>query len=129
LSWVRTILTLVLGGFWVATSSHVLLESAGIIHQENHHIHAGSGGDRDGSDDHDAADGRCVRAARSLSAPAPILVVLFQTGEFTWNYFSEALANLEASGLAAPDEVSFSISSWRFFRRTALPPRAPSLLA
>jgi hypothetical protein len=93
--------------------------------------HGHQAAERDGhDDDHDAADGRCVVQIAPVTISAPVLVARFEIGRIgASEFFCEPVLDIEACGLAPPNENSLSISSWQFCRRTALPPRAPSLLS
>jgi hypothetical protein len=120
----------VISGFlailWLASTCHVLLERAGLIHQEEQHNQSAS----DSDDGHDAADGRCVLSGNAPLAFAPASCVLFEIGCYLEDGNSrERVFELHSCGLAPPKEDSILISSWQFCRRTALSPRAPSLFS
>lgn len=129
---VRVIVTLLLVTFWVPVSSHVFLESAGLIHQRHaDHDDDSTGSHEHTTDGHDAADGHCTLSSTHVSVPVPHAVatpVLNYLLDLGWT--SELHVDLQPSGLAPPGTAPPQLSHrWQFFFRTALPPRAPSLIS
>jgi hypothetical protein len=113
----KTIVVLLMLALWMPATSHALLESAGVIHQE----HADT--DSDGDHDHDAADG-LVLLPSSANAPVtsaalvcvlPVVVFLLPEPVET------RLMDRIDSGTSPPLP-----NVWQFVHRAALPARAPS---
>ena len=105
-------------------SSHALLESFELIHQDGDHHHASS------PSSHDAADGVCrvdsyrVQAQRSL---ADLQIGLSKV--FALTFYSLAQASHECGieiGVTGSPPLEFK-TTWQFSSRMALPARAPSL--
>ena len=125
-------MTVVLVAFWLPGSSHTLLESAGLIHQRHaDHDEDSSGSHEHNADDHDAADGHCLLSSSDISVPVPdtvptpFLVCLFG---LEWDWRLHVVCH--PSGLAPPGTAPPQLSHrWQFDFRTALSPRAPSLIS
>jgi hypothetical protein len=120
---------------WVPASSHPLLEYADLIH-ERHADHADHDPDSSDShehntDNHEAADGKYASASPHISVPLPDVValpMLFCPPGLNWA--SERHIELHPAGLAPPGTAPPPHSQhWQFSFRTALPARAPSLIA
>jgi hypothetical protein len=118
----KALIALFMLALWVPATSHALLESAGLIHQEQ----PASGADDD--HDHDAADGIC--AISSSSTPlakgafsTEVLYVVALTA-FDASFDSTVTHPLSINGLGPSPPLL--PSSWQFVFRTALPCRAPS---
>ena len=114
------------------TSSHPLLEGLGLIHQ----VHADHDTDSDGSHEHDsnnheAADGKCVLASAHVSVPGPNMVATpFLFCSLGFDLASELHVERQPSGLAPPGTAPPQLSHrWQFSFRAALPIRAPSVLS
>jgi hypothetical protein len=127
----RDVCSIFLALLWLVASSHPILESAGLIHQDDHHSHnASPTHDDDGDQDHDAADGKCPVSFAKVSIPKPPatqvpFVLSFSSAELIDGLTFE----IDASGLAPPEQLSVPIPSWQFCLRAALAPRAPSSLS
>lgn len=106
---------------WLPLSSHALLESAGLIHQDT----------ADGSDDdHDAADGICLIESGGFHVEKGC-----QSGEFCLAQFLSDVSvwvvvdatppqsKPDIPGTAPP----LLTQSWQFSSRASLPARAPSI--
>lgn len=129
---VRTIVTLLLLALWLPASSHSLLETAGLIHdqhdQHDDHDDPSSGSHAHHTDDHEVADGHCLLSSTDVSLPVPavtltplLICLLGIDGE-------PELGGPCTSGLAPPGVAPPELAlSWQFFFRAALPVRAPSL--
>ena len=124
--------------FWLPASSHSLLEYAGLIHERHadHDDHDDHDADSSGShehntDNHEAADGKCVLSSPHVSVPLPgdvAMPMLFCA--FGLNWASELHPEPQPSGLAPPGTAPPQLSHrWQFSFRTALPARAPSLIS
>ncbi len=124
-------LTLLLVAIWLPASSHVLLETFGLIHgqhaDQGHDDHSYPDGSHEhDSADHDAADGVCRPATFEVKFSAPPAVVstllnaLLAVEGMRWLPESPALST------HALPELS---KGWQFSFRTALPARAPSLVS
>ena len=126
----RKLITVLLLGLWMPATSHVLLEQAGIIHQDEHEDENPASGT---ANDHDAADGICLILSKDVRAPQPVLTGL-PLPQIWVNYSVIFTALLEVSLTSAkgpdppgvaPAELS---TTWQFSYRASLPPRAPSLI-
>jgi hypothetical protein len=129
---VKTVVSLLLVAFWLPASSHPLLEYAGLIHQRHADHDADSKGSHEhNTDDHDAADGHCILSSPHVSVPLPGAKAIpsqFCLLGFDWT--SELHVEIQPSGLAPPGPAPPCLSHrWQFAFRTALPPRAPSLIS
>ncbi|ODU23673.1 MAG: hypothetical protein ABS95_03330 [Verrucomicrobia bacterium SCN 57-15] len=125
-------MTLLLLAIWPAVSSHGFLEISGLIHQQHaDHEFGSNGSHHDGGDDHEAADGHCLLSSAQVTVPVPELALaphLFVFLSFGWE--SELLSTVLLSGAAPPGIAPLQLShGWQFSFRTALSPRAPSLLS
>jgi hypothetical protein len=129
--WLRTMITLAVLALWLPASSHALLESAGLIHQRHaDHDTDSSGSHEHDADNHDAADGHCVLSSTDVHALAPSAVATAFPGVVGLDWASEQHVVLQPSGLAPPGTAPPQLSHrWQFSFRTALPPRAPSLIS
>ena len=128
----QTIITALMLAVWLPASSHALLQYAGWIHQRHADHDADSSGSHEhDSDDHEAADGHCVLSSTHVSVPPPDAVASpFLLCLLGLEWTSEAHVELQPSGLAPPGTAPEQLSqSWQFSFRTALPPRAPSVIS
>lgn len=150
---------LVLLAAWVPASSHVFLESIGIVHTlhcqesspEEHPHHHGHGGESETSeldghshshseadhtdhnhpDHHDAADGRSLVTSGKYRHIAP------EFAPPVWMHIAWVVVlNLDAPCQASTASTSPTgagppelLVCWQFSFRTALPARAPSLVS
>ncbi|MEO6035885.1 MAG: hypothetical protein ABIQ35_11565 [Verrucomicrobiota bacterium] len=127
----QKILTIVLLVAWLPTSSHALLEYAGLIHGHlfDHDSAAPVPHDHD-SESHEAADGKFASSSTrvGISRPdfmaMPVLICAQGLDWFSQCYVA-ATSSLAPSG-TAPPQLSHR---WQFSFRTALPARAPSLVS
>jgi len=121
--------TLLLLALWPVASSHAALETCGLIHTD--HVFGSTGSHEDDDDDHEAADGHCRLSPTQVTVPLPDLVLaphLFIFLSQKWE--SEPHPANFLSGLAPPGAAPPQFSHrWQFSFRTALPPRAPSLIS
>jgi hypothetical protein len=129
---VRITVTLLLLALWPAASSHALLETCGLIHQQHADHEFGSNGSHDDhDDDHEAADGHCLLSSTQVTVPVPDLDLvphLFVFLSLGWE--AELQSPVLFSGLAPPGTAPPQLSHrWQFSFRTALSPRAPSLIS
>ena len=140
---VRQIVVVLLVAMWLPTSSHALLEQAGLIHQLHEHdqegdLHTGADHDADaesqhehGAGNHAAADGLCLLATAKVQAPAPIVVAAsgcLMVALVTLPV--EANDDAPHSGLSPPGLAPPEFQHrWQFYFRAALPARAPSLIS
>lgn len=120
------VVALLLAVLWMPVSSHCLLETAELIHHDAC-CQPDFGGDH--SHGHDAADGNCQVESRQLAVQktdvlkACVLVALLSSAEFS-NAGTSDGPLIAPSGVAPPELTT----SWQFVSRTAVPPRAPSIL-
>lgn len=120
------VMALLLALLWMPVSSHCLLECAEFIHQD---ACCQADLSSDHSHGHDAADGNCQVESRQLAAQKHdvlkecLLVALLKSIEFSLPEPS-GVAFIPSEGVAPP-ELS---SSWQFVSRSAVSPRAPSVL-
>jgi len=128
----KNILVVLMCAVWLPSSSHALLQHAGLIHE----FHADHGPDStDGhehdSDNHEAADGKCVWSATHISVPAPGFGVRPLLLSALWIALpADPLVGHLPSGLPPPGAAPPQFAqSWHFAFRTALPARAPSLIS
>jgi hypothetical protein len=118
----KTIIALWMLAIWVPATSHALLESAGLIHQEQ----PASGAHDD--HDHDAADGICAISsnatplAKGAFSTAVLYVIAFTALDAFFD--STVTHTLSVNGLGPSPPLL--PPSWQFLFRTALPCRAPS---
>jgi len=118
----RTVAALVLLAFWLPISSHELLEHWGVIHTQ------ASNPVEKHDNDHDAADGLCrlppgalqVQKFLAREVAFVALVITESVRDSIWEQASFALVN------PSPPDIPVG---WQFSFRTALPPRAPSLIS
>jgi hypothetical protein len=125
----RKLCSFLLATLWLVASSHSLLETSGLIHkgdQQAHHTAPASEDDHD----HDAADGKCAITFLKVSVPkAPVCLFTFAFAFCCADLTDDLDQQINPSGLAPPEPFAIPISSWQFSLRTALAPRAPSLLS
>lgn len=125
LNQVVALIALLLAVAWVPMTSHELLESVGLIHQDVPH-HDGTHGDE--GPNHEAADGLCRIFDGGVFLKAPTL--------FSFSWIVPALElSLAALVLVACVETFLRratesppelVRTWQFVLRQALPSRAPS---
>jgi hypothetical protein len=112
---------------WVPFTSHSLLEQMEWIHHEDVHSEAGSRG----AEHHDAADGLCRIESNDCQLPNIDFQRSSYGGLLELQFVGTPNAQflIFAAGLAPPPTGSPElIHVWQFVFRTALLPRAPSLL-
>lgn len=126
----RVIVALLLVALWLPTSSHTLLETAGLIHeQHNHHDdhHTDSGSHEHNHGDHDAADGLCRLVSAQIKVPAPVDACVALVAFLLVDLQSKLLVEDPLSGPSPPGQAPPEFSQqWQFSHRAALPARAPS---
>lgn len=126
----KTIVTMLLVAVWLPESSHALLESLELIHQQ----HGQADSSSQGGDSHEAADGNCRVESNHVQVPQPELSGSLLPWELA-DYSLSVAALIETSltlpsGLAPPGTAPPQLSHcWQFSFRTALPARAPSLIS
>ena len=128
----RTIVSLLLTLVWFAASSHELLERFELIHQVHEDDNAASPGSHDYDTNHpDAADGKATLSSGHVDFPAPNLVAnRFLVASSQLDETSSRQVQVCFSGLSPPGTAPPQFSHrWQFSFRTALPPRAPSLIS
>jgi hypothetical protein len=120
----KAIIALFMLALWVPTTSHALLESVGLIHQEQ------PASDAHDDHEHDAADGICAITSNStpLAKGAFLTAVLYVVAltALDASFDSTVTQELSVNGLG-PSPPLLLPPSWQFLYRTALPCRAPSI--
>ncbi len=102
---------------WLPGTSHILLESAGVIHEQH---------SADSDFDHDAADG-LVLLPSGVNAPVmsvTLVCVLPDVVALLPESFAGRATRIVGSGTSPPLR-----NVWHFLHRTALPVRAPSFVS
>ena len=117
----KAIIALFMLALWVPATSHALLESAGLIHQEQPAS--------DAHDEHDAADGICAINSNStpLAKGAFSTAVLYVVALTSLNASVDSIVTHELAANGLGPSPPLLPSSWQFLYRTALPCRAPSI--
>ena len=128
----RFIIVPLLVALWLPASSHVLLEHWELIHQVHADHEPGSEASHEhGPDNHDAADGLCLVPSAKVPLPQPLILALplglmvpiLSDGR-------ECIGQFPHSGPSPPGTAPPYLSHrWQFSFRTALLPRAPSLIS
>jgi hypothetical protein len=117
---------------WPGASSHALLETCGLIHQDHaDHDFGSTASHEDHDDDHAAADGHCRLSSTQVDVRAPSLTLAPHSFIFlVVNGAAGAPSTVFFSGLPPPGTAPPQLSPhWQFSFRTALSPRAPSLIS
>jgi hypothetical protein len=114
---------------WLPASSHTLLESTGLIHEQHVACEVDWSGPHGHDDDnHAAADGKYSSPSTRINAPRSDAIALPIL--FCWrglDLISQIEGGHHAPGLVPPGLVPPEFSQrWQFSFRTALPARAPS---
>jgi hypothetical protein len=128
----RFIIAPLLVAFWLPASSHPLLQYAGLIHARHADHDADSSASHEHNEhDHDAADGLCALSSTHVSVPIRALVATgFLPCLVGLGWVSEHDVELRPSGLSPPGTAPSHFSHrWQFSFRTALLPRAPSVIS
>ena len=120
----KTVIAIFMLAIWMPATSHLLLEAAGVIHQQQ------AGADSDNDHDHDAADGICALTfsnAPVVKSASPSVVLYLIANSALFNS-----ASIETHtflfGRLGPSPPLLP-KSWQFVYRAALPGRAPSLVS
>ena len=128
MQFVKTVLILLLTLLWAAASNHCKLEQITSLDFLTCADHAKDAAPQDNSCDTDgcAFESQLYKAENTQeSMPAPVLLFAF----FLTPSLDE-LAIPEAVSHVLPDAAPTELARvWQFSHRTALPPRAPSLLS
>ena len=124
----KTVLILLLTLFWAAASNHCKLEQVPGLDFLAGSDHAKDAAPEDKSCDTDGCsfEGQLYKVEKSqASMPAPIFLFTFLLSPLIGE-----LSASEAVSHVLPDAVPVQLARvWQFSYRTALPPRAPSLLS
>ena len=121
----KPIVAMVMLALFAFASSHTLLETLGLIHQEATHADAPASSDSN----HELADGKCrINFTRDGIQPSPANAA-FDLAEI----LALACVLVQHADLESPSSIEISSSpppelgtSWQFASRAALPVRAPS---
>ena len=125
---VKTVLILLLALFWAAASNHCKLEQVPGLDFLACSDHAKNAAPEDkGCDTDGCAFESQLYKVENAQASLPAPVFLFT---FFLNPLLDELSVPEAGSHAMPDAAPVQLARvWQFSYRTALPPRAPSLLS
>jgi hypothetical protein len=125
----KALIALLLALLYVPATCHCLLEDAGLIHRSECCVSDNATDDHG----HDAADGICQVESASFVLPQPAKLAAKFIPVFVAHPFEPY--GLLSSERLQPDILPCATSppglqaGWQFSHRTALPPRAPSVIS
>ena len=128
----QLMLTFLLVAIWLPASSHVILETFGLIHEAHADHDSDSTGSHEHDDDnHSAADGNCLLTPTGIKVPAPqhgftLFLISYLATEWAFDLDRHQIPSGLAPPCTTPPELCHR---WQFSFRTALPARAPSFVS